>query len=160
MRFSAAFSSLNWLAVLVSWIAHVAISMLWFSAPVFGKAWAQLSGKELKPAANWIPAGFAAHLAAVLALALLVRLAGATSLWDGIGLGCLTAVGFVGAMLGGELVWEKIPFRPFLIRLGDQVLTLGLAGAILVLWHWARDALRVRRPRGPVPARTRDPHGL
>jgi hypothetical protein len=38
-------------------------------------------------------------------------------------------------MLGGELVWEKIPFRLFLIRLGDQLLTLSLAGAILALWH-------------------------
>jgi len=52
-----------------------------------------------------------------------------------IALGLLVSIGFVGTMLAGELVWEKIPFRLFLIRLGDQLLTYGLAGAILALWR-------------------------
>jgi hypothetical protein len=132
----AAVFNLNWPAVLVAWAAHVVISLLWFQPFLFGKAWVKLSGKELKPAARWIPAGLAAHLAGVLALAIIINLAGAATLVEGIALGLLVSIGFVGAMLGGELVWEKIPFGLFLIRLGDQVLTFCLAGVILTLWRY------------------------
>jgi hypothetical protein len=71
---------------------------------------------------------------AVLALAVVVRLAGATTALEGVVVGVFVSVGFIGAILAGELVWEKIPFQLFLIRLGDQILTLGLAGAILAVW--------------------------
>jgi hypothetical protein len=130
-----AISDLNWLAVIVAWIAHVAISLVWFQPPLFGKAWVRLSGKDMKPATQWIPVGFVAHFLAVLALAIIIRLANATTLIEGVAFGILVSIGFIGAMLGGELVWEKIPFRLFLIRLGDQLLTLSLAGAILALWR-------------------------
>jgi hypothetical protein len=135
MSLTTSIANINWLAVIVLWIAHAAISLAWFSPAVFGKAWVRLSGKEMKPAVKWIPVGFFAHLVCVFALALLVNLAGATTFMDGLALGLLTSIGFIGAMLGGELVWERIPFRLFLIRIGDQLLTLGLAGAILALWR-------------------------
>lgn len=135
MSILAAITKLCWPAVLVAWASHVAISLVWFQPFFFGKAWVELSGKEMKPAARWIPAGFAAHLAGVLGLAAIINLAGVATLVEGIALGLLVSIGFIGAMLGGELVWEKIPFRLFLIRLGDQVLTFCIAGAILTLWR-------------------------
>ena len=135
MSIMNALSDLHWLAVFVAWIAHVAISLAWFQPALFGRAWVRLSGKELKPATQWIPAGLAAHLAAVLSLAVIIRVANATTLVEGVSFGILVSMGFIGAMLGGELVWEKIPFRLFLIRLGNEVLTLSLAGAILALWR-------------------------
>ncbi len=128
-------SDLNWLAVFVAWVIHVVISLLWFQPALFGKTWVMLSGKEMKPATQWIPVGFLAHLVAVLALAVIIYLANATTIMEGIAFGILVSIGFIGAMLGGELVWEKIPFRLFLIRLGDQLLTLSLAGVILALWR-------------------------
>ena len=135
MLFTTAFSNINWLAVLVVWVAHVVISLVWFQPVFFGKAWVELSGKDLKPAVRWIPVGFAAHLVAVLALAVIVNLANATTLLEGIAAGLLVSIGFIGAMLAGELVWEKIPFKLFLIRIGDQLVTLSLAGAILAVWR-------------------------
>lgn len=133
MSIQTAFTSMNWLAVLVAWISHVVISLLWFQPALFGKAWVRLSGKELKPATQWIPVGLAAHLVAVLALAVIINLANATTVIEGIVLGLLVSIGFIGAMLGGELVWEKIPFKLFLIRLGDHIITLCLAGTIFAL---------------------------
>lgn len=130
-----AISDLNWLAVFVAWVIHVVISLVWFQPALFGKAWVMLSGKEMKPATQWIPVGLAAHLIAVLALAIIIRLANATTIMEGVAFGILVSIGFIGAMLGGELVWEKIPFRLFLIRLGDQLLTLSLAGALFALWQ-------------------------
>jgi hypothetical protein len=130
----SAFQNLNWLAVLVAWVVHVVISLAWYQPVFFGKAWVKLSGKEMKPAKQWIPVGFLAHLVAVVALAVIINLANATTAWEGILLGLLVSIGFIGAILAGELVWEKIPFRLFLIRVGDQILTLSLAGVILALW--------------------------
>jgi hypothetical protein len=114
---------------------HVAVSMLWFQPPLFGKAWMRLTGKGLEPAVRWIPAGLVAHLVCVLGLAVVVKLAGATALLDGVLIGVFVSVCFIGAMLAGELVWEKIPFRLFLIRLGDQILTAGIAGAVFAVWR-------------------------
>ncbi len=129
------FPEINWLAVIVVWIAHVVISLVWFQPPLFGKAWVKLTGKEMKPATQWMPVGLLAHLVCVIGLALIIKWAGAATLLEGAALGLLVSICFIGAMLGGELVWEKIPFRLFLIRLGDQVVTLALAGAILAVWR-------------------------
>lgn len=134
MSILTALSNLNWLAVVVCWIAHVAISLAWYQPIFFGKAWVKLSGREMKPATQWIPAGFLAHLVCIIALAVIIDLADAKTILEGAALGVLVSIGFIGAILGGELVWEKIPFQLFLIRLGDQVLTLGFAGAILAIW--------------------------
>lgn len=134
MSLADAFAGLNWWAVIVAWIVHVVVSLVWYQPLLFGKAWVRLSGREMTPAVPWIPAGIAAHFVAVLALAVVVRLAGATTVLEGVVVGAFVSVGFIGAILAGELVWERIPFQLFLIRLGDQVLTAGLAGAILAVW--------------------------
>lgn len=135
MAILSVISYINWWAVLVAWVVHVIISLLWFQPFLFGKAWVKLSGKDMNPAKQWIPVGFIAHFAAIFGLAVIINLANATTVIEGIALGLLVAICFIGAILGGELVWEKIPFRLFLIRLGDQVLTLSLAGVILALWR-------------------------
>ncbi len=135
MAILSAISNINWWAVIVAWIVHVLISLLWFMPALFGKAWVKLTGKDMKPATRWMPAGLLAHFAAVFGLAVIVKLADATTVVEGIALGALVAICFVGAMLAGELVWEKIPFKLFLIRLGDHLLTLCLAGIILTLWR-------------------------
>lgn len=130
-----AISSINWLAVFVCWVAHVVISMAWFQPIFFGKAWVRLSRKEMKPATQWFPVGLLAHLICIIALAVIINLASARTILEGVALGLMVSICFIGAMLGGELVWEKIPFQLFLIRLGDQILTLSLAGAILAIWR-------------------------
>ena len=131
----SAISNINWLAVLVCWVMHVVVSQASFQPFFFGKAWVRLSGKEMNPPTQWIPVGFLAHLVCIIALAVIVNLANATTILEGVALGLLVSIGFVGAILAGELVWEKIPFKLFLIRLGDQLLTLSLAGVILSIWR-------------------------
>ena len=36
----------------------------------------------------------------------------------------------------GELIWEKIPFKLFMIRVGNHLVALTLAGIILAVWRW------------------------
>jgi hypothetical protein len=135
LSLTAAFSTINWLAVLVAGVVHIVISLAWYQPVFFGKAWVRLSGKEMTPAMRWIPAGISAHLVCILALAVIVNLANATSVLEGIAAGVLVTVGFVSTLLAGELVWEKIPFKLYLIRVGDQLLTLCLGGVILSVWR-------------------------
>jgi len=35
----------------------------------------------------------------------------------------------------GELIWEKIPFKLFMIRVGNHLVALTLAGIILAVWR-------------------------
>jgi hypothetical protein len=135
MSILSSISNINWWAVLVAWVVHVVLSLVWYQPFLFGKAWVKLSGKAMDPAKQWFPVGLLAHLVCIFALAVIVNLADARTVVEGIALGLLVSICFIGAMLGGELVWEKIPFKLFLIRLGDQILTLCLAGVILALWR-------------------------
>jgi hypothetical protein len=135
MSLPAVLSEINFLAVFVAGLAHMATGLIWFTPKLFGNSWAELTGKDLKPAQRWLPAGFIGHLVIALALAVIVRLAGATTLAGGIAVAVLVWLGFVVTLETGELIWEKIPFRLFLIRIGNHLVALGLAGAILAVWR-------------------------
>jgi hypothetical protein len=66
----------------------------------------------------------------VLELAVIVNLADATTLLEGIEAGILVTIGFIGPMPAGELVWKKIHFKLFLICIGDQLVTRTSADAV------------------------------
>jgi hypothetical protein len=68
-------TDINLYAVFVAWIIHTATGLLWFQNKLFGKEWSKLTGKELKPAKNWIIPGFAGHLAMIFVLAIIIELA-------------------------------------------------------------------------------------
>jgi len=114
------FTDINFYAVFVAWIIHIALGLLWFQTKLFGKKWSELTGKELKPAKNWIIPGFAGHLAMVFVLVIIIILANINSGPGGLFIGLLCWIGFIVPMEIGELVWEKIPFRLFLIRIGNH----------------------------------------
>ena len=50
-------------------------------------------------------------------------------------IGLLAWIGFVVPMESGELVWEKIPFRLFLLRTGNQLVGMAASGFILGAWQ-------------------------
>jgi hypothetical protein len=68
-------------------------------------------------------------------LAILIRFAGGPSLQAGLVVALLVWGGFVVTLEIGELVWEKIPFKLFLIRASEHLIALCGAGAILGLWR-------------------------
>jgi hypothetical protein len=135
MHLSTIFTELNWAAVAAAAIAHMITGLLWFQRPLFGAAWARLTGAEPKPATQWLPAGVAGHLLIAVALAVVIRLANATTALEGFAVAVLVWAGFVVTLEIGELIWEKIPFPLFLIRAGNHFLALGLAGIILAVWR-------------------------
>jgi len=109
--------------------------LVWFTPKLFGNAWAELTGKDLKPASAWLVAGVVGHQVIALALAVIVNLAGATTAAGGIAVAVLVWLGFVVTLEVGELIWERIPFRLFVIRIGNHLVALSLAGAILAVWR-------------------------
>jgi hypothetical protein len=68
-------------------------------------------------------------------LAVVVYLANATTIFEGMIVGILIWIGFVVTLETGELIWEKIPFKLFAIRIGNHFVALSVAGAILAVWR-------------------------
>ena len=129
------FSTINYLAVLVAWIVHIVMGLLWFRPELFGNEWSKLTGKELKPAKKWLVPGLIGHLLMIFVLVILIKLTNSTTGFNGMVIGLLTWIGFVVPMESGELVWEKIPFRLFLLRTGNQLIGIAVSGFILGAWQ-------------------------
>jgi hypothetical protein len=135
MSLNTALSNINFIAVLVAGFTHMATGLVWFSPAFFGKQWVELTKQKMKPARRWIPAAIIGHLMIALVLAVVVHLANATTILEGFAIGILIWIGFVVTLEIGELVWEKIPFRLFMIRIGNHFVALGIAGGILAVWR-------------------------
>jgi sterol desaturase/sphingolipid hydroxylase (fatty acid hydroxylase superfamily) len=128
-------SAINYLAVLVAALAHMVVGLVWFSRRLFGEAWVRLAHADLTPARQWLPVAAVGHLAIALVLAILMLFAGVTNALGGLVIGLLVWAGFVVTLEIGELVWEKIPVELFALRIGNHLVALGLAGAILGAWR-------------------------
>jgi hypothetical protein len=132
---SLALTNINFFAVFVAWIIHIVIGLIWFRPELFGKEWSKLTGQELNPAKKWLIPGMLGHLAMILVLLVLIKLTHSNNGLGGLWIGLLTWIGFIVPMEIGELMWEKIPFRLFLIRIGNQFLGILVSGFILGAWQ-------------------------
>ncbi|MBN2086380.1 MAG: DUF1761 domain-containing protein [Anaerolineales bacterium] len=128
-------SSVNLLAVLAATAVLMLVGWIWYLPKVFGDAWSGLTGANLKPASRWLPVGVLGNFLSALVLAIIVNLAGAATVVDGLFIGILAWLGFIIPLEIGELIREKNPFNLFLIRVGNNLIGFGLAGAILVVWR-------------------------
>jgi hypothetical protein len=135
MSLTAAISGINIFAVLIAAVVHLVLGLIWFQPQLFGNAWVKSTGKTLDPAVRWIPAGVIGHLLMAVVLAVIINLANATTVGDGALIGLLVLFGFIIPLECGELVWDKIPFKLWLIRVGNQLVGLTVTGAILAVWH-------------------------
>lgn len=128
-------TDINFYAVFIAWIIHILTGLLWFQPRLFGNSWSRLTGKELKPSKKWIIAGLAGHLAMVMVLVVIIKLVLVNSGAGGLLIGLMGWIGFIVPIETGELIWERIPFRLFLIRIGNQFLGLGISGYLLGAWQ-------------------------
>jgi hypothetical protein len=128
-------SNINYLAVLVTGIIHTVLGLVWFMPGFFGKQWMELTKQDLKPARQWIPAGIIGHQMIAFVLAIVVYLSNATTMFEGFVVGVLVWIGFFVTLEIGELIWEKIPFKLFAIRVGYHFLALSISGVLLSIWR-------------------------
>jgi len=125
------FQNLNFLAIFFAWFVHIVLGLIWFRPKLFGDQWSKLTGKELKPDSKWIFFGILGHLFMVFVLILFIKIADIQNGSGGLVIGLLAWIGFIVPLETGELVWERIPFRLYLIRIGNQFIGLAASGFIL-----------------------------
>jgi RsiW-degrading membrane proteinase PrsW (M82 family) len=132
-----AFSQLNWLAVLAASLAHFLLGGLWFMV-LFKQAYA--AALDLSPAADekpgliFILGPLVCSTITVATTALLLRLLEITTLMDGLVLGAIVGVGFIGATTVNIAINPKFPspLRYSLINLPFFVIGSLIASGILV----------------------------
>ena len=135
MSLMNAIQSVNILAIIVAAVVHMLTGLIWYQEKVFGSIWSKLTGRDLNPAKQWLPVGVLGHLSIAFVLAVIIILANATTLINGAFIGILVWIGFIVPLEIGELIWEKIQFKLFLIRISEHFVALILAGAILAVWR-------------------------
>ena len=92
-----AFSDLNWLAVVVATVAYFLIGTLWYSNLLFGKQYREAIGaEEGPPAVGAIIGNLVLWFIAAMTLGLIATAIGTDTAVDGIVLGLVVSVGFIG----------------------------------------------------------------
>jgi hypothetical protein len=130
-------TQINWLAVLLAFIASMAIGFVWYLPAVLGNRWMAAIGKteeDLKSTAGgagiWVPMMVAAALTAVL-LAVLIGNLGLDNAAAG---GLLALVLAVVFRAGGHAIHNGFAGRPIAVTLidsGHDVVAMTAAGAII-----------------------------
>jgi len=130
-------SGLNWLAILVATVAGFLLGGIWYG-PAFGKAWLAAVGKreeDLGSPAGPMTVSFFTGLVTSIALALLIRALGITTLGDGLAIGALTSVGFIATGMASDYAFCGWGAKLFAIQSGYRVAYSLIMGAILAVWR-------------------------
>ena len=133
--------NINLLAVLIAAILGFGLGAFWYSPRLFGSQWAAALGMsaeehqaELSPARTY-GTRFVTILIAAYILARILVHTQATSLVAGIETGFLVWLGFVATFTLEAVLFEKRPFKVYLISSGYYLTGLIVMGALLGLWH-------------------------
>ncbi|WP_426996492.1 DUF1761 domain-containing protein [Pseudarthrobacter sp. N5] len=130
-------SQINWLAVLLSFIATMAIGFVWYMPAVLGNRWMAAIGKteeDLKKigggAGIWVPMMVAAALTAILLAVLITKL----GLDNAIAGGWSALVLAVVFRAGGRVLHNGFAGRPAIVTLidsGHDLVAMTVSGAII-----------------------------
>ncbi|MGD8327259.1 MAG: DUF1761 domain-containing protein [Sphingomonadales bacterium] len=129
--------SLNWLAIVAATIAAMVVGGIWYSPPVAGKKWMELTNfnpeTAPKPGAVMAKATFANFIVAIMLAGILQRM-GYQALIPGAATGALLGALFIGPAIWPNYGFEGKPIKLFLIHMGNTVIGLAAMGAILGAW--------------------------
>lgn len=132
-------SEINYLAVLVGAVVFMVVGFVWYARPVFGTTWARLIGMSEEQMSGGAGIGFLwtfiGSLVASFVLALVIIAIGGTTFVDGLMAGVLIGVGLVSTAMLSNAIFEGKHLGAWLITSGYQVVTLGIVGGILAIWH-------------------------
>lgn len=133
----AAFSQINWIAVVVATVAHFILGGVWFAA-LFGKAYAKALGIDGRPPQKPGPIFMIGPLLCgaltIVTTAFLLRALVITGYADALTLGAIVGIGYLGAMTMNIAINPLFP-RPFfyaLINIPMFLIGSLMACAILV----------------------------
>ena len=132
------FGSINVLAVVVSAVAAMVVGFVWYSPPLFEKAWLEDIGRTREQIEGDSPlkflVAFIGSLLMAYILARLLEIVGGPSIELGILLAVVVWVAFVAATSAVNFAFAGRPVRLWLIENGNHLITLLVMGAILGVW--------------------------
>jgi hypothetical protein len=137
------FAQLNYLAILVAAIAAFILAFAWYMPPVFGLRWAALTKRytglsEADLSADMpVKAGlwFVGFLVNALALAVLVKLSGASDISAAIALGAIVGLGIGAVISSWPPIHARQPVGIWLMNTGLFLLQQVAMAAILTVWR-------------------------
>ena len=132
------FGAINVLAVVVSAVAGMVVGFIWYSPPLFEKAWLEDIGRTREQIEGDSPLKYLVAFIGTLLMAYIVArlldLVGGPSLELGILLAVVVWVAFVAATSAANFAFAGRPVRLWLIENGNHLLTLLVMGVILGVW--------------------------
>jgi len=130
--------STNWLALVLTVLAKMALGAVWFSPPLFLKPWLAAAGVSEAEMKERMPKALAVDLAGAVIMAFVlvhaVKYAGAQGVAQGAAVGFLNWLGFIAVATLSGTIHEHRPFKLWLIGNGYQLVSLIVMGAILAAW--------------------------
>ncbi len=131
------FGDLNWLAIVVAALAFFAVGALWYQQKVMGTRWMKAAGvdpSKNSPHPMIFVGTLAAYFLMAMVLAMIARGIGASSFGDGLVLGLLTGVVFVGAQAWVNVTFEGRSMDLVLVNGGIGVLGHVIVAVIVTIW--------------------------
>jgi uncharacterized protein DUF1761 len=129
---------INFVALAVATLAKIFLGALWYSPVLFAEPWMELvncTPEQMKAA---MPKALLADVIGTFIQAFVlvhaVHYAGANSIGMGAAVGFLNWLGFIAVTTLAITIYEKKPFKLFLINNGFQLLSLLIMGAIVAVW--------------------------
>lgn len=133
-------TSINYWAVLVAAIAQMIIGFVYYSPAVLGKQWMKWSKMEesdLKAGNMPKVLGYSLVISLVTAyvLAHIIGFSDAQTITMGLQGGFWVWLGFVATTTFNTVLYEKKPFKLYVLNNGYQLISLLVMGAILATWR-------------------------
>jgi hypothetical protein len=126
---------MHWLPMLIAVGIRVILGMIWYSPAVFGPSFMRLTGCSEEEMKARLPVAITTDIIGAVIMTFIlahaVYYAGATSWGTGIAVGLFNWLGFIAVTHFSLVMYEKRPFKLFLINNGYQALSLAAMGAVL-----------------------------
>lgn len=129
----------DFVAILVAAIVSMAVGFIWYSKPLFAKAWLDEVGLTEEKLGKGPGIGFLwafiAALVTAYVMAHFVQYTGAVTAGAGAATGFWIWLGFVATSLGMNMIFEQKSLKLFSINAGMQLANFIIMGALLAGWR-------------------------
>lgn len=136
---------INPVAILIAGIVSMVVGFLWYSPMLFGKVWMKLTGmtkEDMEKGKKDMPKIYGLSFVGALLMAFVLKhasvYAGNYYNMSGIQLGLMTAfwnwLGFVMPVQMTGWLFDKKPFKLFVLNTGYQLASMIAMGIVITLW--------------------------
>ena len=131
------FDDLNWWAVIVATVAFFALGFIWYSNALFGRQYRAAIGQDddYAPSPTAIVVNVIGWFVAAVVLALIARGIGAETWVDGLVLGLVASIGFIGTNRVVANLYEGPNTALMRVNAPYNLIGYAVMGIILAVWN-------------------------